>query len=80
MNVDYILTALFSEKLITKFELDELRSLSVNKQKVDRLMVDILPRKKPGTFSEFVAILRRTEGQEYLAELITRSGGEADLR
>ena len=70
LDPDSFLDRLFRKKLVTKEEYSRLRSMSSREEKSRALLSDILPRKGKKSYDQFVTIVRETEGQEDVAEVL----------
>ena len=73
LDVDELLDKLMARKLISAKNWEFFRRPDVAKQdKARKLVVDILPRRGPhlNVLDAFVRVLRETEGQEHIAEIL----------
>ncbi|XP_065836068.1 uncharacterized protein [Oscarella lobularis] len=76
LDPDSFLHQLFRKRLITKEEYHRLHSMTSRKEKSLALLSDILPRKGPKSYDDFVSVLRATEGQEHVFAVL---GGEREI-
>ena len=72
-----LISRLLASALITVQEFERLSLDSIDDEKRSRtLLVSILPRKGPDSFDRFLNVLKKTEGQEHVAQKIMRSAEE----
>ena len=65
------LSRLLAEELITAQEYERLSLDSIDDQKRSgTLLVSILPKRGPTSFDSFLNVLRKTKGQEHVAQMI----------
>ena len=65
------LSRLLAEELITAQEYERLSLDSIDDQKRSgTLLVSILPKRGPTSFDRFLNVLRKTKGQEHVAQMI----------
>ncbi|XP_065836315.1 uncharacterized protein [Oscarella lobularis] len=70
LDPDSLLDRLYSEKLVTDEEHQHLRAISTRQEKSRMLLKEILPRKGPTSYDQFVTIVRKTEGQEHVVKVL----------
>ena len=72
LRPDLICDGLYAQHLLSKPEWEQMRRNfpSTKEEKTADLLVTILPTKGPNSFSRFLSVLRETDGQEHIADML----------
>ena len=75
-----LLERLYCGGVITLGELQKLFLDDNNAKRSRMLLVSILPRRGPDSFDRFLSVLKETEGQEHVAQLILKTRKKPERR
>ena len=67
-----LVAGLFSSRLLTKDDVEKLDRCQSEEKASTTLLIIILPGKGPKAYDHFMEVLRKTEGQEFVADRLEK--------